>query len=427
MDKARNNLRLLALLVLNNVIHKQKNLKNEFDEISLKLNLEHKSFLKFLIYGILRSKKTLDATISDLYAGKFSNLEFEQKNILRIGIYQIKFMNGVPDYAAVSTSVELAKKNNYKFSKVVNAVLNSFIRNNKLIKNNPEASYDFSKSFIRNLGPYYNPDEINRVCSKLNELPSIWVRVIDTSIIKELEVFSINMFTISKKITYFQIRSINEFIRKNLETKKIIVQSPGSGLAVKLLDIKSNEKVIDTCAAPGGKSHAIIQHFKKNNTLICNEINTKRNNLLTESLLHYKNYNIINTSKDACIKSFPFVNKIFIDVPCSSSGTIQKNPDIKWKKINLDKVNFIQESILGNMSKYLLPGGALVYSTCSIFKSENHDVINKFLSNNKTFKIDHASKFIDKRYVDEMGCLKVCPYKHGFEGIFGVRLVSTIK
>ncbi len=414
----------MAVKVLNEVLDKQKNLKTEFDKIAYNLTEKDKSFLKFLIYGVVRLKKTLDSVISLLYSGKISNLKPQQKNILRIGIYQLKFMNAVPDYAAVSTSVDLAKIHNYKFSKVTNAILNSYLRNKKTIKMNLDSDYNYSKSFIRNLEPYYNSKSIISLCESFNSFDSIWLRLIDNEINDKLHFYSEDVINISNKISYFSIKKINNFIRKALENNKAIVQSPGCGLAVKLLDIKTKEKVIDSCAAPGGKSHAILHEFKKNNTLIANELNHVRNTILVNSLNKYKsNYDIIHTSKDASKESFPISNKIFIDVPCSSSGTIQKNPDIKWKKLNVNSLNQIQTSILQNMSKYLSFNGVIVYSTCSIFKKENHDIIDQFISNNNDFKIDHAAKFVDEKFVDERGCLKICPHKDGLEGIFAVRLV----
>ena len=414
----------MAVSVLNEVLDKQKNLKNEFDKISYNLNEQEKSFLKFLIYGVVRLKKTLDSVITLLFAGKMSNLNSQQKNILRIGIYQLKFMNSIPDYAAVSTSVDLAKGHSYKFSKVTNGVLNSYLRNKKDIKMNLDSNYNYSKSFIRNLKPYYNSKSIIALCESFNKFDSIWLRPIDNEINEKLHLFSNEIFKISNEISYFSINKINNFIRKALENNKVIVQSPGCGLAVKLLDIKPDEKVIDSCAAPGGKSHSILQDFKKNNILIANELNHSRNTILVNSLKKYKdNYDIIHTTRDASKESFSFSNKIFIDVPCSSSGTIKKNPDIKWKRLNLNFLNQIQINILENMSKYLYSNGAIVYSTCSIFMKENHSIIDQFILNNKDFKIDHAAKFIDEKFVDERGCLRICPYKDGLEGIFAVRLI----
>ena len=117
-------------------------------------------------------------------------------------------------------------------------------------------------------------------------------------------------------------------------------------------------------------------------------------------------------------------NKILIDVPCSSSGTVQKNPDIKWKNLDVDKMAEKQLKILTNMSKYLDTGGSIVYSTCSIIYKENFNVIEKFLTLNRNFKIDNASKYIDKSFVDEVGCLKIFPPKDKMEGAFAVRLTK---
>mgnify|MGYP001212937425 CR=1 FL=1 len=162
----------MAVAVLNEVLDKQKNLKNEFDKISNDLNDQEKSFLKFLIYGVVRVKKTLDSVISLLYAGKISNLKSEQKNILRIGIYQLKFMNSVPDYAAVSTSVDLAKAHSYKFSKVTNGVLNSYLRNKEDIKIIMVTHDIFQAKRLADEILFMNNGEVIEISKKMNFLKS---------------------------------------------------------------------------------------------------------------------------------------------------------------------------------------------------------------------------------------------------------------
>ena len=127
---------------------------------------------------------------------------------------------------------------------------------------------------------------------------------------------------------------------------------------------------------------------------------------------------------DASRDKFFEADTILVDAPCSSSGTIQKNPDIKWKQIDISRLADMQYKILQNMSGNLKKGGAIIYSTCSISSRENFEVVQKFLDLNENFKIDKASNYVDKKFVDSNGCLNIFSPTHNIESIFAARLLK---
>ena len=406
--------------MLDRVFLKGKNLKKEYDISASELNSRDSAFLKFLVYGVVRLKNSIDDEISNLYKGNYANMDSSCKNILRIGVYQIEFMNSVPNYAAVNSTVELAKLKNYKFSKIVNAILNRYIRDECSISVD-NLTLNYSKSCMAEIKDNYSDREIEKICRWNEKKPILWFRVKDRYISKIDELFSINYQKFESKSNYIAFKDYSTEIDRYLKNGTIFSQSPGSGLVVDLLNINKSDEIIDACAAPGGKAKCILELSNCPESVCVNDYNKIRY-LKMKNELGKTRASIINL--DASRDKFPKADKILVDVPCSSTGTIQKNPDIKWKKIDIIALADMQFKILQNMSKNLKKGGAIVYSTCSISRKENIEVIQKFLDLNRNFKIDKASNYVDKKFVDSNGCLNIFSPEHNIESIFAARLLK---
>ena len=409
--------RKVSVKILTNVLLKERKLKNEFEYFAKEINQKNVNFLKNLVYGVIRFKESLDHTILKYYQKSFTKLNEKSKNILRIGLYQIDKMDSIPNYATVSTTVELAKSESISFSRVVNAILMNYIRESD--------SIDFSminhpKKIISQWQKDYSAEEIESLCRWNNTTSKIWFRLND-EVKKTLTLDNMNNFhyhsDIKNYITFDDTKSaIEKYVKKNL----LIVQSPSSSLVCDMLNVCKDEIVIDACASPGGKARCILENIDNSNVFHMNDISSKKYLQLNND---FKNTVSSITCKDASHEKFPLADKILLDVPCSATGTIQKNPDIKWKKHDLEKLNILQLKILKNMSKFIKDKGVIVYSTCSINKCENFKIIDMFLNENKDFAIDDASNFIDKKYVLNK-CLSIFPPKHNLEGMFAARLVK---
>ena len=413
------NIREISVKILSDVFSKGKNLKVEFENKALHLDTRDSAFLKFSVFGVIRLKKSIDDILSELYSGNYNKVNEVSKNILRLGVFQIHFMNSVPNYAAVNSMVEIAKKQNLKFSKVVNAILNRYIRERKKILINSMRNH--SGEIIDQLKSDYSIEDIRRICSWNDQLPITWLRIKENKKNKLSEIFKAEIQKFGQGLNYISVGRLDPQIKAYLEEGILRVQSPGSGLVVNLLNVKNGEKIIDACAAPGGKSEYILELLDCANLVYINDNNKQRYQKLKSD---FKNYEAKFLCKDASLQEFPLADKILVDAPCSSLGTIQKNPDIKWKKIDLDKLAESQFKILQNMSKNLKSGGTIVYSTCSISNKENFRVVQRFLDLNRNFKIDNASNYIDKKFVDKEGCLNIFPPKHKIEGVFAARLIK---
>ena len=209
--------------------------------------------------------------------------------------------------------------------------------------------------------------------------------------------------------------------------KKIIsIQNPANGFVVKLLNPKKGDSIFDGCSAPGGKSMYINELTGGDVKINSYDIDNKRIDVMNKYLKNCKINNIKCQQKDLMHDLIPNYDLGLIDVPCSGTGVISKRVDIKWRRKQTDilEMNKIQNKILNNVAQYLNSGGTLVYSTCSIEKEENWEIINNFLNSNDNFRLDIASKFIPDEYVDENGCLSIFPPIHDLDGIFAARLIK---
>ncbi len=408
--------RLISVHVLTTVLKDKKHLNEQFAIYSKKINKRDVGFLKNLIYGVLRLKDSLDSSIMKYYKKSYNKLSEKQKNILRIGFYQIDRMNSVPNYASVNTTVEIAKRENTSFSKVVNAVLMNFIRNSDKININKNNHPD---SLIDHWKKQYSEQQIADLCKWNNSLPTIWFKCRDDNLRKIKSISDISFKSHPDFKNYLYTENIKFAIDKLVKKGQLIVQSPSSGLVCDMLNISKNDTILDVCASPGGKARYILDIMSNQNRIHINDVNKLKYFKLKKD---FAKDAITISCKDASKDVFTIADKILIDAPCSSTGTIQKNPDIKWNLADVHDLNKLQLRILKNMSKYVNNKGAIVYSTCSLNECENFKIIECFLNENKNFKLDNASKFIDSKYVNNK-CMSIFPPKHNLEGMFAARLV----
>jgi len=360
-------------------------------------------FISEIVYGITTYRITLDYIISKYSNTKINKLSVFTKNILRMGIYQIIFLSKVPKSAAVNESVNLSKKYSNKSSGFVNAILRKVniedyndIDNIKDEKERISIKYSMPKWIIEELLKEFNINKVEEICKNSNIKPRTTIRV-NTIKIKQEELLEI----FDKKDIKYEKSEIENFIYlKNLkniseldEFKKgyFTVQDLAAGLTSIILNPKEGETILDACSAPGGKTTHLAEIMNNEGKIIAWDLYQSRLNLVNENAERL-GIEIIKTERknanefdNSLVEKF---DKILLDVPCLGIGVIKRKPDIKWqrKKQDLEKIANEQIKILENCSKYLKNNGYLVYSTCSILKKENEEIIKQFLKNNKNFK-----------------------------------------
>ena len=444
MNKSKLHSRLTILNIINDSILSNKPLRLIYEKYFSKTKFSNvdRRFITEVSKGTIRMFKRIDFELSRYYKGKLRKLEIKYLNILRMAVYQIRYMNKIPSYAIVSTSVEITKKMFPKYSSITNGLLRN------MIENSLEIQAPTDKDSVDYISKYYSHPEwlvqkwfqeygfssLIALLEYNNKPPKTWFRYnnekINFSSIKELlGVCDENISQHDYLDNFFSISSnLSELFDHDIFFKKdIMVQSLTNGLIIKLLNPVKGEEILDICAAPGGKTLSLSQSVGLSGRVHSYDIDLERIKTIFNNV---KNYNVKNVSiehADVSIHELKLSKKMMIDVPCLGTGTIAKNADLRWKKKREDlrALARSQEDILRNCSKYLKPNGILVYSTCSIEDEENWMIIDKFLHDYPNYKIDNANKFVDNKFTDNRGAINIKPYTHNIDGGFAVRLVNN--
>lgn len=393
-------------------------------------------FIKELVFGIFRNKILLDYIIRKNSSIRLKKIDPKVLNILRMGTYQLLFMDKVPLHAAVSESVKLAKRcSSPKTVSFVNAVLRGVIRTTqdgidlKDIKDKTEylsIKYSYplplADFFVKNFGA-----EAEEIMAAGNKTPELCVRVNTLKISKEEFKKKLDELSIEYSDTPYTDCGLYLFgateEKRNALSGLFTVQDQSSQLAAIALSPEPESITLDLCAAPGGKTTHIAELMQNRGKIIASDIyeaRLKSVNALAQKL----GISIIETTaRDAAIIDERLVGKadyILADVPCSGLGIIRRKPDIKYKENITDfaELNEIQQSILESAYRYLKQGGVMVYSTCTVNKSENIELINKFLKNHPDMALDK----IETPHFDNEGYLEIYPHIHNSDGFFVCRM-----
>lgn len=426
------------------------------------LDVRDRAFITELVYGTVTRQLTLDWIISKYSKTKLAKLSKWVLLILRMGIYQIVFLDKVPHSAACNTSVDLAKKYAKASSGFVNAILRNISRNgidlNKIDTDskagNMSVRYSFPKHLIEQwlsqYGEYaecgekgeYGEEFTEKLLASLLERPEFSVRVNTLKITQEKAIESFGSEGIEAKPGHFleealiinnssDISMAQPFIKG-----EITVQDESSMLVARILDPKAGERVLDVCAAPGGKTTHIAQLMKNEGQITAWDIYEHKVRLISENSARL-GITIINAlENDATQLVNSAINqydRVLADVPCSGTGIIRRKPDIKWQRDvdNVGNLIEIQKKILYNASRYVKPGGVLVYSTCSLDDRENAQVVRAFLETEREFEpeplLAYLPELLKNKNEVNNGMLRLYPHIDGTDGFFIARLKKKAK
>lgn len=364
---------------------------------TLDINLKEKAFITEIFYGVIRNKKFLDYII-EKYTKEIKKEWI--RNLLRISIYQITFMNS-DDKGVVWEATELAKKYSIAISKFINGTLRNYLRNkDSELKSlddekNYEVLYSIPKWFYDILEKQYGNKNLKQAITSLKKIPYLSVRVNKLKYTeKEFEEFlkEKDIQIVKKVDTVYYVNSGLIINSEEFKTGKIIAQDASSYLAAKNLAVKPNELVLDICAAPGGKTAVLAENMKNKGEIIAIDIHQHKIKLIEANMKKLGIDIVKATVMDArnVNKQGRKFDKILVDVPCSGYGVIRKKPEILYSKNreNIEKLAKLQLEILNSAADILKDGGELIYSTCTITDEENTNNIEKFLSERKEFKTE---------------------------------------
>lgn len=404
-------------------------LDEELTKNKKNLNEKDIGLISEIVYGTTMWRLTIDTIIQKYSKIKMKKMSKWILNILRMGVYQIVFLDKIPKSAAVNESVNLAKRYGHSASSnFVNAILRKVDKKDyQELQGIKEPIERISKTtsmpiwIIEELMKEKSINEVEEICKSCYIKPKISIRVNNLKTNKEelkkrlqeknIEVENgiLEDFLIINKVK--NIESLEEF-KKGYFT----VQDEAAGLAAFVLQPKENEKILDACSSPGGKTTYLAELMQNKGYIEAWDIHPHRTKLV-EKTAQRLGINIIETKVNDATKineKEEKYDKILLDVPCLGIGVIRRKPDIKWQRKQEDIVEItkIQEQILETCSKYLKKGGELVYSTCSILEDENVKMIEKFLEKNVDFKTSKIEINKDNHFykcMEKDGYIKVYP------------------
>lgn len=391
------------------------------------LSERDKSFVSKLFYGVVERKLTLEYIIS-LYSSKpLHKLDKAVVNILKMGVYQLLYMDNIPDSAAVNESVILTKQcGKSSAGGFVNAVLRSFIRDGKKVKlpdddiKRLSIEYSCSEELVQKLCTDYSVDLVQQLLENSVTEHKTYLRVNSLktdvkTLIGEFEKLGIHAKECPIAENCISAENFGSVENSELfKSGMFHVQDLSSQLCCKALSPEAGETVIDICSAPGGKAFTFAEMMNNNGRILACDLHEKRVNLIKSGLERLGITIIEALCSDAKIfnESFPAADKILCDVPCSGFGVIRSKPELKYNDLEAVKgLPKVQYDILTTAAKYLKCGGELVYSTCTLSRVENDDIIDKFLSENKNFAPAEIGGYNDYK-------LTIFPKDFDCEGFF---------
>lgn len=388
-----------------------------------------------LAFGVLQNRMLLDWHIDRLSSVPTERMEPAVLDCLRLGAYQVLFLDRVPIHAAVNESVALAKKysRNPRASGLVNAVLRALDRAGEGGLPQPEdlsVRYSHPDWLVKEFSGVLPPDEVEALLAADNAQPPTQAQV---------NTLKASPAAVAEELTKAGVAvTPHPWLKDCLELEgtgnmeqlpafqegRFYVQDAAARLAVLASGAEPGMEVLDACAAPGGKSFAVAIQMENRGKILSCDLHPHKEKLIRDGA---KRLGI--TGLSACVmdgrRFDPTLENRFAlviaDVPCSGLGIIRKKPDIRYKEpAQLEGLPAIQRDILSNVSRYVRPGGVLLYATCTLLRRENEDVVTWFTGHNREFTLEPFS--LPGPVGQTGGMTTLWPHRHGTDGFFIAKL-----
>lgn len=404
-----------------------------------------RGLLTELVFGVLRRRGTLDYLIDCCSTQKASKLERPVLILLRLGLYQMYYLDRVPVSAAVNETVNLAKRFAARAAGFINAVLRRADRERESLpwpdrESDPigflAARHSHPRWLVEQWTGQVGPADVEALAEAMSGVPSLAVRTNTLRISRKalLELFAER--GVQAKPTPFSpfgIRILSPAHPPSLpgfSEGLFTVQDESSQLAVLFLSPLPGETILDLCAAPGGKATHLAQLMENRGSILACDRDDRKLRLVQEAAARL-GISIIETRKlDA---SRPLIelggrrfDRILLDAPCTGLGVLRRNPEAKWRLKPEDpaRMALLQAAILRNAAEYLADGGVLLYSTCSTSVEENEQLIDEFVSERNDFVVENLQRVFPELscLFTERGFFRSWPHRHGMDAFTAVRL-----
>lgn len=408
-----------------------KKLKSEGQDIAL---------FYTTVKGVIKMRQHLDYILTHLTdPQKFATTDLKIKILLYLGLYQIKYLDSIPEHAAVNETVELAKTLlSPQIGDFINAVLRNYLRNKEISYPDDPAlriayEHSYPPELIQTWISLWGIEDTEMLALYFNENPELHIRVNQTAT------------TAQKLMTYFERRGIDiipsvaspmmfhtthgsEVLNEVAFSEGYFsVQDTSAALVVELLDPKPEQSVLDLFAAPGGKCTYIAEKLQNTGEVIAVDKIPNKMKLLKQAADRLQLTNIVQIVTDSLKYGpvAPAYDRVLVDAPCSGWGVFSRKADLRWQAHNdIAELIKLQEKALEHAANFVKPEGFLVYSTCTMNPAENEAQIEKFLARNPKFTLVRAENYIPVDFT-ENGFLKTIPFRHFMDGAFGAKLQRT--
>jgi 16S rRNA (cytosine967-C5)-methyltransferase len=399
-----------------------------------------------IVYGTLRWRGRIDWTLGLLTRKPLEDMDVYLRNVLRLTLYQIMFLDRVPAYAAVNEAVELAKRYGGRAAAgLVNAIARSLLRDKERL-----AKIDIAGDRIRRLAVkwshpewlvqnwlnYFGGDEIEDLLKADNEAPPLVVRANRLKIRREELIARFRHDDIDTEAAPHAPQAIR--IRGGVSVEKLpgftvglfFVQAEASQLVAQLLAPRPGERIWDASAAPGGKATHVAELMDDKGEIVATDISARGIERLRQNIARLGIGSIRPALADAAAElpedlAAPY-DRILADLPCTGLGTLRSHPEAKWLKSDADirRLGQLQKKILERVSAYLKPGGTLVYSTCTLTRAENEDVVEDFLRGHKDYTLEDAAEFLPAgaEKMTRGKYFMALPHRDDTDGFFAARM-----
>ena len=403
----------------------------------LKGSKENVALFYNMVKGVIKMRLKLDYILSQYTdKDKFAQTDIKIKTWLYLGLYQMMYLDSIPDHAAINETVELAKKNmGEKVGDFVNAILRAYQRN-------PEVKYpedpvlriayehSYPPELIAKWIELWGEEDTEYLALFYNENPRLHIRVNTTATTRDklIQYFTKRDIPVTpspvSKVTILTNAADEVLEDVAFSEGYFSIQDTSSTLIVDLLDPHPEENILDLFAAPGGKCTYIAEKMVNTGEVVAVDKIPNKMKLLKQAADRLQLTNIKQVVTDAFRYGpvAPAYDRVLADVPCSGWGVFGRKADLRWQaNKNIEELVKLQEKALDYASNFVRAGGILVYSTCTLNPAENEEQIKKFLQRNPKFTLVNAKEILPSDFVVE-GMFKTLPFKHDMDGAFAAKM-----
>jgi 16S rRNA (cytosine967-C5)-methyltransferase len=388
-----------------------------------------------LVLGVLRRQLWLDYLIAHYANRAVERLDLPVRLALRLGLYQLRFLSRVPARAAVNESVNLVRRARLRSAEsFVNAVLRRATREpeydpvtsiaDPIEKVAVETSHPswLIERWIKALGA----DEARAFARANNEAPPVAFRVVhqrasEAEILEALRSAGASLSSSQIAPGAWRITGAGDLLREFARSARIYIQDEASQLAARVVDVRLGDRVLDVCAAPGSKTTQLSDLAGNRALVVAGDLHEHRLRTLKKISASYGHERICCVIFDG-LRDLPFhdstFDRVLVDAPCTGTGTLRRNPEIRWRISNgdIEDLSARQSCILRNASRMVKAGGRLVYSTCSMEPEENEQVAAKFIEQTDDFR--RVALPVGASLITASGAARTWPHRHGADGFF---------